>query len=103
MALTETMYLRFNTKSLADDQSAALWKQILGHDPPPNDVTQFSFQTILCKNDNSAYVVLTEPFFSYAFPKLTAIQQNFITINMVPASNVQVQNCLAANAPPPIP
>lgn len=96
MALAETMYLRFNTKALADQQSADLWIQILGHLKLPQDITEFSFGTILCKNDNSAYIILQEPFFSYAFPKLTLQQQNFVTINMVPVSNVQVQNCLAS-------
>jgi hypothetical protein len=95
------MYIRFNNKAQADQQSQILWVQILGHPLNPGDVTQFSFATINCPNDNSGYVILTEPFYSYAFPKLTPAQQNFITTNMVPASNVQVQNCLAAQPLPP--
>lgn len=98
MALTQTMYLRFNTKTLADQQSSDLWTQILGHPRLSQDITAFSFTTIFCPNDNSGYLVLTEPFYSYAFPKLTAQQQNFVTTNMVTSSNVQVQNCLAAIA-----
>lgn len=96
MALTETMYLRFNSKDFADQQSRDLWTQILGHPKFAQDVTDLSFATILCRNDNSGYIVLTEPFYSWAFPRLTPQQQNFVTTNMVPASNVQVQNCLAS-------
>jgi hypothetical protein len=103
MALTETMYLRFNNKAQADQQSKDLWTQILGHPADPADTTQMSFETVFCPNDNSGYIVLREPFYSWAFPKLTPQQQNFVTANMVPASNVQVQNCLAAQPKPPGP
>src|SRR5215475_13547072 len=99
--LTQTMYLRFNNKAQADQQSQTLWTQILGHPTSATDISSASFQTIMCPNDNSGYVVLTEPFYSYAFPKLTAQQQNFVTTNMVSSSNVQVTNCLNAQPQPP--
>jgi hypothetical protein len=97
MALTQTMYIRYNTKQDADLASANYWDR-LGHPTDAGNVTQFIFQTLGCPNDNSGYVVLTEPLYSALFPKLTTQEQNFITTNMVPASNVQVTNCLNAIA-----
>src|SRR5215475_8421112 len=94
------MYLRFNNKAQADQQSIDLWTQILGHPTNATDVSSASFVTIFCPNDNSGYVVLTEPFYSYAYPKLTAQQQNFVETNMVSSSNVQVTNCLNAQPQP---
>ena len=100
--LTETMYLRFNTKQEAKQLSADFWVRILGHPKLPGDRTEFLFRTLGCKDGNHDYMVLTEPYFSEIWPKLTPQEQNFLDANMVTASNVQVQNCLASIAPPPM-
>jgi hypothetical protein len=97
MPLTETMYLRYNTKQEAALASANFWDR-LGHPTDALNVTQFIFEAIHCPNNNSGYLVLTEPLFSELFPKLTAQEQNFVNANMVPASNKQVSDCLAAIA-----
>jgi|SRR5215831_2215403 len=95
MALTETMYIRYNTQQEAKLASANYWDR-LGHPTDPGNVTQFIFDAIHCPNNNSGYLVLIEPLFSALFPKLTAQEQNFVNANMVPASNSGVSACLAA-------
>jgi hypothetical protein len=94
--LTETMYLRFTTKQAARELSADFWVRILGHPKLPGDITEFLFGTLGCQDGAHDYVVLTEPYFSEIWPKLTLEEQNFLNANMVPISNVQVQNCIAS-------
>ena len=98
--LTETMYLRFNTKQECKQMSADFWTRILGHPKSPDDTTEFLFGALGCKDGAHDYLVLTEPYFSEIWPKLTPQEQNFLNANMVTASNVQVQNCLASIQPP---
>jgi hypothetical protein len=94
--LTETMYLRFTDKQAAKQMSADFWERILGRPYNPADTTQFLFGTLGCKDGAHDYLVLVEPLFSEVWPKLTPQEQNFLNANMVPVSNVQVQNCLAS-------
>lgn len=98
--LTETMYLRFSTKQEAKNLSADFWTRILGHPKLPGDVTEFLFGSLGCLDGAHDYLVLREPYFSEIWPKLTAQEQTFVDANMVPANNVQVQNCLASIRPP---
>jgi hypothetical protein len=100
--LTETMYLRFTDKQAARTMTADFWERILGHSKLPADVTEFLFATLGCKDGAHDYLVLTEPFYSELWPKLTPQEQSFLDANLVPASNVQVQNCIASiQLPPP--
>jgi len=94
MALTETMYLRYNTKQEAKQASADFWVRLLGHLKNPQDTTEFIFPTVGCQDGGWDYLILTEPLFSQLWPKLTAQEQNFLNANMVPVNNVQVQSCL---------
>jgi hypothetical protein len=94
--LTETMYLRYSTKQECKQASADLWVRLLGHPKNPGDVTEFIFPTLGCQDGGHDYLILTEPLFSEVWPKLTPQEQNFLNANMVPASNVQVQNCMAS-------
>jgi hypothetical protein len=103
MALTQTMYLRYNTKQECKQASADFWERLLGHPYNPNDGTRFIFSTLGCQNGNHDYLVLTEPLYSALFPKLTPQEQNFVTANMVPASNTQVAACIASLPTPPGP
>ena len=96
MALTQTMYLRYNTKQECKQASADLWDRLLGRPSNAQDMTKFIFPTLGCRDGQHDYLVLTEPLFSQLFPKLTPQEQNFVNTNMVPASNTQVQNCLAS-------
>src|SRR5262245_59022288 len=98
--LTQTMYLRFSTKQEAKNLSADFWTRILGHPKLPEDTTEFLFGTLGCKDGAHDYLVLIEPFFSQIWPKLTPQEQTFVDTNMVPASNVQVQNCINSTIPP---
>jgi hypothetical protein len=91
--LTETMYLRFNTKQDAKSSSANYWDRI-GHPTDPGNITQFSFASVGCQDGGWDYLILTEPLFSQLWPKLTAQEQNFLNVNMVDVNNVQVQSCL---------
>lgn len=99
--LTEVMYLRYNTKQEAKQASADLWVRLLGHPKRPEDVSEFIFATLGCQDGAHDYLILTEPLFSEVWPKLTPQEQNFVNSNMVPASNVQVQNCMASLPKPP--
>jgi hypothetical protein len=94
--LTETMYIRFATKQEARNTSANFWETVLGHPKRPEDVTEFIFPTLGCQDGGHDYMILTEPLFSQLYPKLTTQEKNFVDTNMVPASNVQVQNCIAS-------
>jgi hypothetical protein len=94
--LTQTMYLRYNTKQECKQASADLWVRLLGHPKNPADMTEFIFDSLGCQDGAHDYLILSEPLFSQIYPKLTAQEKNFIDANMVPASNVQVQNCLAS-------
>jgi hypothetical protein len=94
--LTETMYLRFSTKQEAKQLSADFWTRILGRPKNPQDTSEFLFRSVGCKDGGHDYLVLSEPYFSQVWPKLTPQEQNFLDVNMVPMSNVQVQNCLAS-------
>jgi hypothetical protein len=94
--LTETMYLRFTTKQECKQMSADFWVRILGHPKLPGDTTEFLFGTLGCQDGAHDYMVLTEPLFSEIWPKLTPQEQTFLNANMVPVSNVQVQNCIAS-------
>jgi len=99
--LTQTMYLRFNTKQEAKNLSADFWVRILGHPKRPEDTTEFLFGSLGCKDGAHDYLVMYEPFFSQIWPLLTSQEQAFVDANMVPVSNVQVQSCLAS-LPQPI-
>src|SRR5215475_1990398 len=94
MALTETMYLRYNTKQEAKQASADFWVRLLGHPVNAGDTTNAIFGTAGCQDGGWDYLILTEPLFSQLFPKLTAQEQSFVNANMVPENNVQVQSCL---------
>jgi hypothetical protein len=94
MALSETMYLRYNTKQECKQASADFWTRLLGHSKLPGDTTEFIFGTLGCLDGGWDYLILTEPLFSQLYPNLTTQEQNFVNANMVPASNVQVQNCM---------
>ena len=99
--LTETMYLRYNTKQDCKQASADFWVRLLGHPVTPGDVTQFVFATLGCQDGGWDYLILTEPLFSDLWPKLTTQEQNFVNANMVPVSNVQVQSCINSIKGPP--
>jgi len=99
--LTETMYLRYNTKQEAKQASADFWTRLLGHPKLPVDVTEFIFSTIGCRDGGWDFLVLTEPLFSQLWPKLTAQEQNFVNVNMVPIGNTQVQACINSIPRPP--
>jgi len=94
--LTETMYLRYNTKQDAKQASADFWIRVLGHPKNAEDATEFIFARLGCQDGGWDYLVLTEPLFSQLWPKLTTQEQNFVNVNMVPIGNVQVQSCLAS-------
>jgi hypothetical protein len=94
--LSAPMYLRYNAKNEADLASMDMWERLLGHPINPNDTTTFIFQCIHCPNNNSAYMILTEPLYSELYPKLTQQEKDYINANMVPVSNTQVQTCLEA-------
>jgi hypothetical protein len=94
--LTETMYLRFTDKQAAKQMTADFWERILGHPKLPGDITEFLFPTLGCQDGAHDYMELTEPFYSEIWPKLTLQEQNFLDANLVPVSNVQVQNCIAS-------
>jgi len=94
--LTQTMYLRFSTKDAARQASSDFWERILGHPKNPGDTTQFIFGSVGCRDGGHDYLVITEPLYSQLWPKLTATEQGFMDANLVPVSNVQVQNCLAS-------
>src|SRR5262245_7677840 len=98
--LTQTMYLRFSTKQEAKQLDADFWVRILGHPKRPEDVSEFLFGSLGCKDGAHDYLMLVEPEFSRIWPLLTPQEQAFVDANMVPASNVQVQNCLASIKPP---
>jgi len=99
--LTETMYLRYNTKQDAKQASADFWVRVLGHPKNPGDTTEFIFPSAGCQDGGWDYLVLTEPLFSQLWPKLTTQEQNFVNANMVPVSNVQVQSCINSIKGPP--
>jgi|SRR5262245_23132187 len=94
--LTQRMYLRFSTKQECKQLDADFWTRILGRPKRPQDVTEFLFGSLGCKDGGHDYMVLIEPHFSQIWPKLTAQEQAFVDANMVPESNVQVQNCIAS-------
>jgi hypothetical protein len=96
MPLTETMYLRYNTKQEAKQATMDFWLRLLGRPVNPDDITNAIFESLDCQNGQHAYLVLVEPLYSQLFPKLTLQEQNFVTANMVPVSNTQVQSCLAS-------
>jgi len=98
--LTQTMYLRFNTKADAQTANADYWTRILGHPKNPQDTTQFTFQALGCLNGGWDYLVLTEPLFSQLWPFLSATEQNFVNVNMVDVNNTQVQSCLTSLGTP---
>lgn len=100
--LTQKMYLRFNTKQDAKQMDADFWVRILGHPKRPEDVSEFLFGSVGCQDGGWDYLILSEPWFTVIWPKLTAQEQNFVDVNMVPASNVQVQSCLNSIPKPPI-
>lgn len=100
--LTETMYLRFNTKQDCKQTDADFWVRVLGHPKLPADVTEFLFATAGCQDGGWDYLILTEPLFSRLWPNLTAQEQNFLNVNMVTADNVQVQSCLNSIPKSPI-
>jgi len=100
--LTQTMYLRFNTKQDCKQMSADFWERMLGHPKLPNDITEFLFGSVGCRDGGWDYMVLTEPLFSQLYPKLTAQEKNFVDANMVDVNNVQVQSCLTS-LPPRVP
>src|SRR5262245_59290091 len=100
--LTEIMYLRFSDKAAAKNTSADFWTRILGHPKLPEDTTEFLFASLGCKDGAHDYLVLTEPYFTEIWPKLTTQEQTFLDANMVPVSNVQVQNCIASITPSPM-
>jgi hypothetical protein len=102
MALTETMYLRYNTKQEAKQASTDFWLRLLGHPKNPQDISEFIFKTVGCQDGGWDYLILTEPLFSQLYPKLTAQEQNFVNANMVPVSNVQVQSCINSLPPNPV-
>src|SRR5262245_6887690 len=91
--LTQTMYLRFSDKASAKNLSADFWTRILGHPKRPQDITEFLFASLGCQDGNHDYLELKEPWFTDLWPKLTPQEQSFLDANMVPFSNVQVQNC----------
>jgi hypothetical protein len=103
MALTETMYLRYNTKQECKQASKDFWERLLGHPKNLQDISEFIFATLGCQDGGHDYLILTEPLFSQLFPKLTPQEQNFVNANMVPASNVQVQSCMNSIPEPPGP
>jgi len=96
MPLSETMYIRFNTKQECRQLSADFWTRILGHPKNAEDVTEFLFPSVGCQDGGHDYLVLTEPLFTEIYEKLTPQEKNFVDTNMVPVSNVQVQGCLAS-------
>jgi hypothetical protein len=92
--LTQTMYIRFNTKQDAKNLSMHFWETILGRTKLSGDVTELCFGAIGCLDGGWDFMILTEPMFSQLYPMLTTQEKNFVDSNMVPVSNVQVQNCL---------
>lgn len=81
--------------------SADFWTRMLGHPKTPEDTTELIFPALGCQNGNHDYMVLTEPLFTQLYAKLTPQEKNFVDTNMVPASNTQVQSCLASLPPVP--
>src|SRR5262245_66332259 len=73
--LTQTMYLRFNTKQEAKNLSADFWVRILGHPKRPEDTTEFLFGSLGCKDGAHDYLVMYEPFFSQIWPLLSRQSQ----------------------------
>lgn len=94
--LTQPMYLRFSTKQEAKQTSQDFWERILGRPVNPQDVTTYLFSGLGCRDGGHDYLVLTEPYFTEIWPKLTPQEQTFVDANMVPRSNVQVQNCIVS-------
>jgi hypothetical protein len=94
------MYLRYSAKDEARLADEGFWERILGRPKEPDDITRYCFGTLNCQDGAHDYMILTEPLFSEVYPKLTTQERNFVDANMVPASNVQVQNCMASRSQP---
>lgn len=99
-----TQYLPFATPAAAQSQSQNDWAvQILKHPTLDSAITKDFWAVMTCPNSGTAYGIIEDGTMAIMVAQFTAARLAAVQGALLPASDPNVQACLAAQPKPPAP